>query len=182
MGNRLAAALAALLCLSAPASASDVATWHSDADSNTMSPPNGVPDNVAPSKVHGIIREIMAAVNRWYDKANAITSTGSANSQVLTYSPPVSICVPGEGFVFFPGYTNTGETTLTIGGCSGHIRLGSSELTGGELVAGRVAMVFYDGSSFQLLSGGSGGGGGSPVTVTMSGVSIEIGGVPVTGL
>lgn len=167
--RRLFLAALVFAALAGAASASDVRDWSGTAANNTAAPPDGVPQTIKPSQVPGTLREIMAAVRRWFSHATAISSTGSANSQVLTYNPSVTACVTGDGYTFFAGHTNTGATTLTVGGCAAPVRLGGSALTGGEIVAGRAVMVFYDGSAFQLLSGGGGGGSGSGTFLLVDG-------------
>lgn len=87
----------------------------------------------------------------------SVTSTGTANAQVLTYADPPSSYTAGDVYAFTvgPGLTNTGATTLRINGLPARsVTIGSASLVGGELVAGRPAVVMYDGTFFQLLAGG----------------------------
>jgi hypothetical protein len=44
----------------------DISTWNSLASNNTASSPDGAPEGMAPSGVNDVLREIMAAVHRWY--------------------------------------------------------------------------------------------------------------------
>lgn len=155
-----AVAIAAMvLCM--PARAADVNSWSPSASANTTPAPNGFPDNISPSQVHGSIREIMASVRRLQQRFGAaVTSGGSANAQTLTYSIQPTSCVAGDVYMFIAGFTNTGAMTLNNGACTAAVKLGADALAGGEIVAGRAVMVTYDGAAWQLVSGGGGGGGG----------------------
>jgi hypothetical protein len=86
-----------------------------------------------------------------------VTTTGSANAQVLTLPATslLSALVAGMEFVFIAGFTNTAATTLQIVGASAQtataVRMGNSyPLQGGEIHAGDVCRVVYDGTYFQL--------------------------------
>lgn len=151
-----ALAAAALIALPLAASASDVSTWTSSASGNSAAAPNGFPENMLPSQVNDAARETMAAIRRWYNRVNAAgTVGGTANAITLAYSPVVTAYVTGDGYTFFASATNTGAATLNVSGLGAKsIKLGSNSLTGGEIVAGQAVMVFYDGTAFQLLSGG----------------------------
>lgn len=84
-----------------------------------------------------------------------VTSGGTANAQTVTYSPAPSAYVTGAlySFIVGSGLTNTGATTLNVNGLGAkNIYIGALPLAGGELQAGTVAAVFYDGTEFQLLS------------------------------
>lgn len=79
---------------------------------------------------------------------NTITATGPANYTYAATTPPVW---------FIPANTNTGATTINItpsGGAAGgakNIFLNGSALTGGELIAGLVYGLIYDGTQFSLI-------------------------------
>jgi hypothetical protein len=82
------------------------------------------------------------------------TSGGSANAQTLTianYPAPL----PGVAIRFIAGYTNTGAATLAVSGYSAisvyrTTPSGPSALIGGEIVAGQLTTVVYDGTRYQL--------------------------------
>lgn len=85
------------------------------------------------------------------------TSGGSANAQTCAVpnfptTPPV-----GVEFTCIAGFSNTGTTQLNIGG-SGLINVfkpstgGAVALAGGEILAGQVFSVKYDGTQYQLTS------------------------------
>lgn len=89
--------------------------------------------------------------------AYAVDASGS-DAYVLTLSPAISGYVAGQQFLFMVGTTNTGAATLNINGNgSRNIKKWTgTTLADGDLVAGQLAFVAYDGSDFQLLSAPSG--------------------------
>jgi len=87
-----------------------------------------------------------------------VTSTGSANAQIITL-PSTSLATTltaGDTFTFKAGYTNTATATLTVMGASSlgakTLKVGSTSLAGGELTTGTITTVVYDGTYFQLIS------------------------------
>ena len=54
---------------------SDIKEWDVAADSNTSSPPDGAPENMAAQTFNNTIREIMAAVKRRFDMLYALPLT-----------------------------------------------------------------------------------------------------------
>jgi hypothetical protein len=84
---------------------------------------------------------------------NLITVTGT-NTLVGTSVPPYTAYVAGMTLSFLPAVTNTGAVTLALDGLSAkNVYIGNaSPLTGGELVAGRMAQVEYDGTQFQVYA------------------------------
>jgi len=82
---------------------------------------------------------------------NLITVTGT-NALIGTSVPPYTSYVAGMTLSFVPVATNTGAVTLDLDGLGAkNLFLGSATtLVGGELVAGRIAQIEYDGTRFQL--------------------------------
>lgn len=83
------------------------------------------------------------------------TSGGSANVQTVTI-PNLTAHLPGVPIRFVAGFSNTSATTFNPSGI-GAVAVnkptpsGIGALTGGEIVAGRVVTVAYDGSVYQLI-------------------------------
>src|SRR6266702_6777139 len=128
-------------------------TWSPvDASNNAASPNGWTSGSMLPSQVEPTARGMMGAIRRWYDRANGtLTSGGSANAQTLTYAVAPAALVSGDAFVFFPGFTNTGNLTLNINGLGAkNVVCGSALLSGGEVVLNKPAQVYYDGVSLQL--------------------------------
>jgi hypothetical protein len=97
---------------------------------------------------------MQGSIKRWWSWANpTITSTGSPNAQVLTYSVAPEALYAGITFAFLPGYTNTAATTVnpnSLGSIS--VLAYGVPLTGGEIKQGVPAVVQYDGTNFHLLN------------------------------
>lgn len=84
------------------------------------------------------------------------TSGGSANAQTISVSPAPSAYVAGQRFIFIAGYTNTAPLALNVNGIGNQtVRKRddqSVDLDPGDVVAGAICEVVYDGSFFRLLS------------------------------
>lgn len=150
-------ALIAAMMFVLPAEAADIgaATWSELDASNSATPPAGFPAGMNPAQVHPAARAMMGAIKRWYDRIQPVkTSAGTANVQTLTYDAAGAAYVTGEIYRFIVGaaLTNTGAATLNINGIGAlAVQSDGAALIGGELVAGRLAEVYYDGAQFQLL-------------------------------
>jgi hypothetical protein len=88
----------------------------------------------------------------------AATSTGSANSQVVSSPIPTGFSLAiNKRIVFTAGFTNTSATTFNISstGATAVFKLtptGSAALTGGEIVVGSIVEAIYDGTQYQLIT------------------------------
>jgi hypothetical protein len=170
--QRLLALCLVLLFMTAAgvAHADDIsaATWSETDSSNTSTPPAGWPTNMAANQVEPTARAMMGAIKRWYDHANAIvTSGGSANAQTLTYSVAPSAYVSGDGYVFIAGYSNSGAVTLNVNALGAKsIKIGTADLASGQIAAGAVAVVYYDGTNFQLVNSTPAGAAGGYLSGT----------------
>lgn len=130
-------------------------TW-SEADSdNTQPSPNGLPPGILPSELGASVRAVMGAVKRSHSRSNVmVTSTGTGNAYAIAYSVGPAAYVKGEVFRFFAHVTNTGAATLNINalGTRALLRADGSAVAPGEIVAGQVVSVAYDGVNFLATS------------------------------
>jgi hypothetical protein len=84
--------------------------------------------------------------------------TGSANAYVVATATPTGFTLRGGNTVtFLPLATNTSTSTLSTGGTAATAILkqtsnGLVVLTGGEIVAGQIAQVVFDGLEYELLN------------------------------
>ena len=89
-------------------------------------------------------------------------STGTANNQAVTATLPTYVQTPLTAVVFVAGFTNTGPMTTPSGGLTvgstpqltvvRRTTDGLQPLAGGEIIAGTVTAVVYDGTRYQLVS------------------------------
>lgn len=79
---------------------------------------------------------------------------GTANAITATAAVSMAAYANGQRFSFIVGTTNTGATTININAIGAKtIKTNSTQdLGGGNLLAGTVAEIYYDGTSFQLMS------------------------------
>jgi len=112
-------------------------------------------DNTTVVNAAGFLQPVNDAV---YKGVNPIyvTSGGTANAQTVTLPASVLATVAtGSAFTFKAGLTNTGALTLSIIGqvtvAAQPVHLGANALIGGEVRAGDVVTVWWDGTNFQLM-------------------------------
>lgn len=86
--------------------------------------------------------------------SNLITVAGT-NDLIGMALPTLGGYTAGATFSFIPQNTNTGPVTLDIDslGPKYVTRDGSVQLAAGDLLAGKVQIIEYDGTMFQLLNG-----------------------------
>ncbi len=135
---------------------SDIPTsnWSEAAASNNAPPPNGAPEGMAPGAVNDALREMMAAIKREWNRSNpTVVSGGPGNAQTLTYASAPPAYVQGMRFCFIAGAANSGPATLNVNALGARgILADGAPLAGGEIAAGGVAEVVYDGAQFALVS------------------------------
>lgn len=89
------------------------------------------------------------------------TATGVAGTNTITanLTPALTGYETGMVVQFVAANTNTGATTLNLNGLGAKaVQRQGVALSGGELVANQPAMLFYDGTNFQILSNNIGVG------------------------
>jgi len=85
------------------------------------------------------------------NKLITVAGTGDVITGVMT--PTYTAYVNGDMFTFIVGSTNTTNVTINIDGLGAKaVTNGTTALTAGELTSGRVVVVQYDGTRFQLLN------------------------------
>lgn len=84
---------------------------------------------------------------------NLITVTGT-NTLIGTSVPAYTAYVAGMTLSFLPVATNTGAVTIDLDGLGAKnvYSDSSAALTAGQLIVGKMAVLEYDGTRFQLLS------------------------------
>lgn len=106
--------------------------------------------------------------------------TGVANAYVVSLNPAPTI-VAGSLLVMKAAHANTGASTIAVNGAAAVAitKNGASALVGGEIGAGQIVYLIYDGTEWQLLASG---GAGSVTSVAIAvPVRQSVSGSPITG-
>lgn len=90
----------------------------------------------------------------------AVTSTGSANAYVVTYSPAPTALVTGQHYYFIANFANTGAATANINGTGAKSlkKQTGVALASGDISIGQAVDAVYDGTNLQVVSGLSAAG------------------------
>lgn len=111
---------------------------------------------------------------------NYYVDSGAANAYVVTLTArQAATLAAGLPVQLKAANANTGASTLNVNG-TGALAIktpGGSALSAGQIPANAIVSVMYDGTSYQLLSGGSIIALATPVAST-SGTSIDFTGLP----
>ncbi len=93
-------------------------------------------------------------LNRATKYNDYVVDTGSATAYVITPSPAISAYAAGQEFTFKAANTNTGSATLAVSGLSAQTikTTRGSNLFTGQILAGQIVQVVYDGTNFQYVS------------------------------
>lgn len=129
--------------------------WSTSAGSNNSASPNGFPENMAPSGVNDSARELMAQVRRYAQQsvsAMFAPDAGSANAYVINPSIAPAGYISGQVFRFKAGAANTGSASLNVSslGAITIYKITNTALSSGDIKAGQMISVVYDGSAFQM--------------------------------
>lgn len=81
------------------------------------------------------------------------TDTGAANAYAVTLTPAPTL-VAGLKLSFVAAHSNTGASTLALnGGAAKNItKNGTTPLVSGDIAAGQIISVTYDGTQFQMVT------------------------------
>jgi hypothetical protein len=92
---------------------------------------------------------------------NYATDAGTPNQLAITLSPAITGYTLGLRLIVKVAYANTTQVVINVNaiGAVPIVHADLSQLAGGELIAGQMVELAYDGTHFQMLSGGSSGGG-----------------------
>lgn len=118
------------------------------------------------------------------------TSGGSPNAQTVAVTTPSGFTLArGNSVLFIAGLTNTPNTAALPAGSAMQINVsltgltnvfrqspvGPQQMTGGEIVAGQLVWLVYDGTQFEMQSNGPQFGGMGPQTTIASAATTDLG-------
>lgn len=133
---------------------SEISSWSETAANNNSATPNGWPEGQLPATVNDCAREMMAATAREYNRSHVtISSTGSANAYVLTYTTAPTY-THGLRVSFKANFTNTGAATVNVNslGAKTIVRLnGSTTLSANDIVSDQHVHLEYDSALDKMI-------------------------------
>ena len=101
---------------------------------------------------------------------NYVADAEASDTYVATYVPAVAALITGMVVHFKANTVNTGACTLNVNGLGAIAikKMHDTDPADGDIEAGQIVTVVYDGTNFQMQSqvatAGAGGGGGGDVT------------------
>ena len=80
-------------------------------------------------------------------------ATGSANNYAINLSPPIISYVEGLTVLVKINIENSGSSTININtlGAKNIVKGVNTALSSGDLLAGQIIMLCYNGTSFQIV-------------------------------
>lgn len=94
---------------------SNVSQWDTTAGNNNAAPPDGSPEGMDAGKVNDSIREIMAAVARWFAESNgSLVTGGTGDAYTLTTTNSHAALADLQIMVFRTDRANSGAATLKV--------------------------------------------------------------------
>ena len=125
---------------------SNVSQWETSAPNNDAAPPDGAPEGMAANTVNDTMREMMAAVARWYQDTNGSLVTGGAgNAYTLSTNNNHSSLTDLPLVVFVANRANTGAATLNVDGLGAKsLRFGGVALAAGVLQEDVAYIAIYN--------------------------------------
>lgn len=82
---------------------------------------------------------------------------GAADAYVVSLAPPLDAYITGMPITFKATYANTGPSTINVNelGAKTIKKNGGEDLSIGDILAGQILAVVYDGTNFQLMKAGA---------------------------
>lgn len=101
--------------------------------------------------------------------AQPLGTIAGTNTITAVASPIPAAYATGQSFYFAPAATNTGATTINISGLGAkNVFAFGAACIGGELIIGVPALIYYDGTQFQII-----GASKSPRILARSAVAVS---------
>lgn len=121
-------------------------------------------------------------INDPFSENDLLSNVTGTNTIAATASPTITSYSTGAAYSFIAANTNSGACTLSIDGLTAKniTKAGAQALAAGDIQAGMLVYVHYDGTRFQLIGNSVYGGNVTNATIsggTASGVAIAGGSV-----
>jgi hypothetical protein len=96
----------------------------------------------------------LPAINDPYSINALLGSVTGTNAIAAVATPAITVYAAGATYTFIAANTNTAATTISINGLAAKsiTKNGSVALTAGDIQAGKLTWIEYDGTSFQLIN------------------------------
>jgi hypothetical protein len=119
--------------------------WSETDASNSTAAPDGFPEGMSPSGVNNGARAIMGANKRFWNKINAVKTTGGTTSAyTLTYDVAPGAYYDGEIISFVVNAANAAAATINVNALGAvPLRLFAGNLLAGALVADQIVQARY---------------------------------------
>lgn len=131
--------------------------WSTTPGSNGTISGINVAEGCLPGNINDAIRQLMADVRQGQidaqnDKPHWCgTAGGTADALTLTPDPAITAYVAGQTFSFVAAAANTGAVTVAISSLAAKaVNVNGTALAAGQIVAGSIYRLRFDGTSFQL--------------------------------
>lgn len=94
------------------------------------------------------------SINDPFSLNSILSNVTGTNTIAATGTPTVTAYTTGATYSFIPANDNTGAVTIAIDGLTAKAisKNNGTALTAGDLQAGKLALIEYDGTRFQLLN------------------------------
>ena len=94
------------------------------------------------------------SINDSFSTYNLLSSVAGTNTITAVATPTLTSYQAGATYSFIAANTNTGATTISIDGLAAKsiTKNGSVALTAGDIQAGKMMLIEYDGTVFQLMN------------------------------
>lgn len=113
------------------------------------------------------------SINDPFSLYSILTGVTGTNTIAATGTPTVTSYATGATYSFIPANTNTAAVTLSIDGLTAKAisKNNGTALSAGDIQVGKLALIEYDGTRFQLLNNLVIGGSVADATITGGSIS-----------
>jgi hypothetical protein len=130
--------------------------WNETDANNSDAAPDGFAEGMAPSGVNNGARAMMGAVKRFWNRINAVKTTGGTTSAyTLTYDVAPAAYANGEIISFVVNATNAAAATINVNALGAvPFRLFGGNLLAGALITDQITQARYNSSAgaFDILT------------------------------